>query len=57
MVIAFMPQKFNGLIDSNTNNPPQRFDESGGLPSGGTMDYENNADMKYEDFIDMDYES
>ena len=38
MVIAFMPQKFAGAIDANTNYPPQRFDESGGTPppSGGS---------------------
>jgi len=58
MVIAFLPQKFNGAVVTTTNYPPQGFDESDGLPSdGGTMDYENNTDMKYEDFIDMDYES
>ncbi len=55
MVIAFMPQKFGGQIDANTNYPPQRFDESGAIP-GGTMDYEDSINMEYEDFTDMDYE-
>ena len=35
MVRAFMPQAFPGLIVTNTNFPPQDFDEAG---SGGVTD-------------------
>ena len=55
-VLAYVPQKFRGQINANTNYPPQRADESGATP-GGTMDFEDLINMEYEDGIDMDYES
>ncbi len=57
MVTAYMPQKHTGNIDSNTNYPPQRFDESGGIPGGVDMAYEDGVTMQYEDLQLMEYES
>lgn len=62
MVRAFKPQGFPGLLVTNTNYPPQNFDETGGgtvvegfEAIGGTPDNiifddgVENGNIKYEE--------
>ncbi len=62
MVRAFKPQGFPGLLVTNTNYPPQNFDETGGGSVvegfegiGGTVDNiiwdtgVDNGNIKYEE--------
>lgn len=62
MVRAFKPQGFPGLLVTNTNYPPQNFDETGGgtvvegfESIGGTPDNiifdtgTENGNIKYEE--------
>jgi len=55
MVHAYTPQSFPGSLETNTNYPPQHAEEGGSSPSGsmlyedeGFMDYENDVVMQYE---------
>jgi len=61
LVRAFMPQQNPGLLTTNTNYPPQRFDESGGIPEsgfegiGGTTDniiWDDSVDSGNLEFIE-----
>lgn len=54
MVIAYMPQRSRGPINSNTNYPPQRFDESGGgggVPTFNDLTYVNNGDRGSTSYV------
>jgi len=56
MVRFFSPQGINISITANTNYPPQGLLTEDLTPFENFMQYEDDADMLYEDDIIMEYE-
>lgn len=55
MVRSYMPQSFADSLETNTNYPPQHAEEGGSSPSGSML-YEDEIFMDYENDVVMQYE-